>query len=561
MTCSTLPETSFVNNVDLHQTPSHDSDIPPQGTHAPRTANGEKAKARALLAAIRTLQAVEQAQRPATLEERQILARFPGFGPVALGMFPDPVTGQYKDAGWQQLGDELQALLPPEDYASARRTTFTAFYTAPVVMQAMYAILARLGVPAEATVLEPGCGIGNFLTCAPAGMRFIGVELDRLSGRIARVLHPQHDIRIEHFRDTRLPEGTIDAVIGNVPFADLRLDYHGMRLALHDFFLAKALDTLKPGGVLTLVTSHYTLDKQHPGLRMHLAPQADFLGAIRLPAEAFAREGTRVVTDILCLRKRAPGEEARHADPTWLETAPLTIEGVELPINRYFLQHSAMVLGAWSRHDRLYASDGYTLTATGDLAAQLAAAMQHLPRGVFTAQPTALTPPASLPAPLPPLGPHLAEGSFFVAADQTLMQIQQGIAVPVTHGTTPLRADGTLLGRRLAALIDLRDSARRVLQSQNEGWPEAQRQEARRALNRVYDRFVATYGPITKTTLSTTTDGTTIRRMPNLVTFRDDPDAMLVMALEHYDERTGLAEKAAILHHDVVGRHTPRTTV
>src|SRR5262249_25403689 len=151
------------------------------------------------------------------------------------------------------------------DYASARRTTFTAFYTTPVVMQAMYAALARLGVPAEALVLEPGCGIGNFLAHAPAGMRFLGVDLDSLSGRMARVLHPGHDIRIEHFGDTRLPAGGLDAVIGNVPFADLRLDYHGMRLALHDFFLAKSLDGLKPGGVLVLVTSHYTLDKQHAG--------------------------------------------------------------------------------------------------------------------------------------------------------------------------------------------------------------------------------------------------------------------------------------------------------
>jgi N12 class adenine-specific DNA methylase len=169
--------------------------------------------------------------------------------------------------------------------------------------------------------------------------------------------------------------------------------------------------------------------------------------------------------------------------------------------------------------------------------------------------------PVPAPTLLPPLEPHLTEGSFFVTEHQALMQIQQGAAVPVTHGTAPLQADGTLLGRRLAALIALRDHARRVLQSQNEGWPEAQRQEARRALNRVYGRFVAAYGPINKTTLSTTTDGTTIRRMPNLVMFRDDPDAMLVMALEHYDERTGLAEKAAILHHDVVGRHTPRTTI
>jgi N12 class adenine-specific DNA methylase len=566
MTFSTIPDTSFVNNIDLHQAPSRDGAMPQepapeQRPPTPHTASGEKAKARAILAAIHTLQAIEQAQRPATPDERQILLRFPGFGPVALGIFPDPVTGRYKDAGWQQLGDQLQTLLTPEDYASARRTTFTAFYTSPVVIRAMHDALRRLGVPQEATVLEPGCGIGNFMALAPTAMRFIGVEVDSLSGRIARALHPSHDIRIEHFRDTRLPEDRIDAVIGNVPFADLRLDYHGTRLALHDFFLAKSLDALKPGGVLALVTSHYTLDKQHPGLRTHLAQQADLLGAIRLPAEAFAQEGTRVVTDILCLRKRAAGEAANHAAPAWLETAPLTIEGVEIPVNRYFLDHPAMVLGTWSRHDRLYAGEGYTLTTTGDLAAQLVAAIQRLPARVYTAHRTA---PASLdraPAPLPPLEPHLTEGSFFLTETQALMQIQQGNAVPVTHGTTPLKADGTLLGRRLAALIALRDHARRVLRSQNEGWPEAQRHEARRALNRVYDRFVATYGPINKTTLSTTSDDTTIRRMPNLVTFRDDPDAMLVMALEHYDERTGLAEKAAIMHHDVVGRHVPRTTV
>src|SRR5262245_4690158 len=565
MTFSTIPDVLLRHNVDLHQEASGDSVMPQapaaQPLPTPPIASGVKTKARALLAAIRTLQGIEQAQRPATPDERRVLMGFPGFGPVALGIFPDPVTSQYKDATWQRLGEELRTLLTPEDYASAKRTTFTAFYTSPVVIQAMQTALAHLGVPSDATVLEPGCGIGHFIAHAPADMRFIGVELDCLSGRIARVLHPGHDIRIENFRDTHLPEDHIDAVIGNVPFADLRLDYHGTRLALHDFFLAKSLDALKPGGVLALVTSHYTLDKQHPGLRTWLAQQADFLGAIRLPAEAFAQQGTRVVTDILCLRKRAASEEARHADPAWLETAPLVIEGVQLPINRYFLQHPAMVLGTWSRHDRLYVGEGYTLRATGDLAPRLAAALQHLPAGVYTAHPTTRTHPASPPSALPLLAPHLTEGSFFVADNHALMQIQQGTAVPVTHGTTPLQADGTLLGRRLAALIALRDHARRVLQSQNEGWPEGQRQEARRALNRVYDRFVQAYGPINKTTLATTTDGTTIRRMPNLVMFRDDPDAMLVMALEHYDERTGLAEKAAIMHHDVVGRHTPRTTV
>src|SRR6266436_7452832 len=325
MTFSTIPETSFVNNMDLHQAPSHGGDIPPQGTHAPRPASGEKAQARAILAAIRTLQAVEQAQRPATPEERQVLARFPGFGPVALVLFPDPVTGRYHDAGWQQLGEELQTLLTPEDYASAKRTTFTAFYTSPLVIRAMHEALRRLGVPENATVLEPGCGIGNFMAYAPQGMRFIGVELDSVSGRIARALHPAHDIRIENFRETRLPEGRIDAVIGNVPFADIKLDYHGTRLSLHDFFLAKSLDALKAGGVLVLVTSHYTLDRQHAGLREQLGSQADFLGAVRLPSTAFQQEGTRVVTDILCLRKRAAGEDAHHIDAAWRETARLAI--------------------------------------------------------------------------------------------------------------------------------------------------------------------------------------------------------------------------------------------
>jgi N12 class adenine-specific DNA methylase len=156
------------------------------------------------------------------------------------------------------------------------------------------------------------------------------------------------------------------------------------------------------------------------------------------------------------------------------------------------------VLGTWSRHDRLYAAEGYPLRATGDLASQLAAALQRLPQSVYTAYPTAPAHPTSPPPALPPLEPHLTEGSFFVTASKALMQIQQGAAVSVTHGTTPLQADGSLLGRRLAALIALRDHARCVLQSQNEGWPEGQRQEARRALNRVYDRFVATYGPIVR---------------------------------------------------------------
>ena len=246
---------------------------------------------------------------------------------MALSIFPDPVTDRFKDASWQAIGQELKSLLTPEEYDSAKRTTFNAFYTSPTVITAIHEGISRLGVPDNSTVLEPGCGIGNFLNYGQRGMRFIGVEMDLISGRIAKALHPDQDIRIENFRDTRLPEDSINAVVGNVPFADLKLDFKGQKLSLHDFFFAKSIDALKPGGVLALVTSHFTLDKQNASLREYLGSKADFVGAIRLPSDAFKREGTAVVTDIVFLRKRAAGEPANHADPEWLHVAPLAIEG------------------------------------------------------------------------------------------------------------------------------------------------------------------------------------------------------------------------------------------
>ena len=170
-----------------------------------------------------------------------MLARFPGFGAVALSIFPNPVTGEYKDESWRVLGEELKSLLSPDEYASAKRSTFNAFYTSPTVITAMHAALARLGVPEGSLVLEPGCGTGNFLLEGP---RYIGVEQDSISGRIARVRHPDQDIRIENFGDSKLP--VLDAVIGNVPFADVRLDYHGQKFALHDYFLAKSVGSLAP---------------------------------------------------------------------------------------------------------------------------------------------------------------------------------------------------------------------------------------------------------------------------------------------------------------------------
>lgn len=525
----------------------------------PPLSSGEKAKARDILEAIRVLHRAETEKRPATPAEKEALARFPGFGPVALSLFPNPATGAYKDATGETMGNDLKGLLTPEEYASVKQTTFNAFYTSPVVIRAMYAALDRLGVANDARVLEPGCGIGKFISHAPSGMRFIGVEKDTVSGRIARLLHPAHDIRVQDFRDTKLPP--VDAVIGNVPFADVRLEYQGHKFALHDYFAAKSAGSLKPGGVLALVTSHYTLDKQNASIREHLAESCDFLGAVRLPSDAFKREGTAVVTDIVFLRKREPGQEPHHADPAWLETAPLEIDGATVAVNRYFLAHPEMVLGKWSRKDTLYGTEGFSVISTGDLSGQLNAAIERLPK--FEPKPVDLPakPAEQVPRFVPPPPErHISEGSFFIHEGR-IHQMVDGKAEPVVYGGSELWANGSLVGRRMGGLIELRDRARRVLQSQNEGWPESAREDARRHLNRAYDAFASAYGPINKTTFSETKDGTTIRRMPNLAKFREDPDCMLVMSLEEYDEETGRAEKAPIMRRDVVGKKPPVASV
>lgn len=524
---------------------------------APR---GKKSRAKQILTAIRILNTLDCEQRPATQDEKTALAQFGGFGAVALRLFPDPVTGNYQDAGWQQLGMELKALLSPEDYASAKRTTFNAFYTAPVVMQAMHQALKRLGIRENSLVLEPGCGIGNFMGTAPRKLRFIGVELDRTSGRIAQALYPEHDIRIEGFQETQLAPGSIDAVIGNVPFASVKLRYGGVKFSLHDYFFAKSVDLLRPGGVLALVTSHFTLDKESATIREYLAERADFLGAIRLPSDAFKNEGTAVVTDIVLLKKRDPGQEPKHVDQEWLATGPLEMDGSRVTINQYFVNHPEMVLGEFSTQDTLYGGTGYSVVSNGNLAEQLSAAVELLP--AIERSESVAKQPAPERFQRPPPAKHVTTGSFYVDDEGGIRQVAGGkTSEPVKHGETQLKAHGTKMGKRMAALIGLRDAARGVLQSQNEGWPVAEREASRRELNWRYDCFERDYGPINKTTFSQTRSKAQTRRMPNLVKFKQDPDAMLVMSLEQYDEVTGQATKAAIMREDVVGPKPKRSSV
>ena len=533
-------------------------------THQPppaAIASGEKSKARDIIAAIRTLKQIEEEQRPATPKEQQTLSRFAGFGPVALSIFPDPFTHRYKDAGWQALGEELKTLLTPEEYDSAKRTTFNAFYTSPTVIAVIHEAIGRLGVPDNATVLEPGCGIGNFMSQGKEGMRFIGVELDSISGRIAKALHPGQDIRIENFRDTKLPEDRIDARDRQRAVRQLEA-----RLSRPEVLPARLLlrqVDRRPQARRRAGPGHVALHARQAKCRpsANIWPKKPISsGRSACPPIAFKREGTAVVTDIVFLRKRDRSEPARHVDPDWLGVAPLEIDNAEVPVNRYFLNHPEMVLGTWTRKDTLYGGEGFSVLGNGDLARQLRDAIQRLPQFAPLQASSAEEPPAPVFAPPPPER-HITEGSFFVADDRTICQSVGGQAVPVVYGGTPLRADGTLTGKRLAALLGLRDRARRVLQSQNEGWPETNRNDARRELNWAYDRFVVTYGPINKTTFGETADGNVIRRMPNLVKFREDPDAMLVMSLEDYDEVTGKATKAAIMTKDVVGKTPPITHV
>ncbi len=522
-----------------------------------QTASGAKGKARDLLAAIRKLKELESTGWGAGVLDKQTLARFPGFGALANEIFPDPATGEFKP-GWETLGGELQELLSTEEYASAKRSTYNAFYTAQPVMRAIYAALAGFGVPARGTrALEPGCAVGNFIGMAPPGMEFVGVEMETLSGRIAQKLYPEANIRIEDFGETPLPEGSVDVVVGNVPFADLKRSHRGQKLPLHDYFFAKSLDGLREGGILALVTSRFTLDKLDPAFRDYLNERANFLGAIRLPTDAFKQEGTQVVTDILFLQKgKQPGRtlSAQLPGAAWLDTALLDAEHSATRYNRYFAEHPEMVVGTLSTGRGLYQQHELRVEPpAAGLEAALRGAVQQLPQGFYTpTQQTLAEVPKqrAVSAERP-----LAAGSFLVGEQGYILQVvdAEGTTAPVLHGQKPLHALSGKVGQRLAGLIEIRDAARAVLATQSEERSRFEREQARRQLNGCYDRFVERWGPINLTHLSTRADGGTLRRMPNVAKFTDDPDAYLVMALERYDERDGSVEKMPILLHDVVG--------
>lgn len=465
-------------------------------------ARGPKAKARDNLEAIRLVKAIDAEGRPATREEQEKLARYVGWGGLAQA-FPDS-SGTIRPE-WKEIGDQLADLLTPTEYQTASRSTQYAHYTSETVVRAMYDAVARMGFKGG-QVFEPGMGIGNFAGMMPADMaaasQYAGVEMDHVTARIAAQLYPQWGVRRGDFTRIPLPPDTFDMAIGNPPFADvvIRADakYAKNGFYLHDYFFAKTLDGLRPGGILAFVTSAGTMNKLDTAPREYLADRADLLGAIRLPDMAFKRNaGTQVTTDIIFLRKRLPGETP--GDRTWTETTVVSLPGPdgkprEGNVNRYFAEHPEMVLGEPNFADKLY-EGRYAVSAPNDydLAGKLAEAIAALPSAVYA--------PASTTAPrageIDVSTDEKKEGSYYIGKDDKLMQYRDGVGRPVAmrgqEGGRLTKADA----QKIRDMVPVRDALRAVFAAQlNEA--AGNLDGARKRLHKAYDAFVAKHGPINR---------------------------------------------------------------
>jgi N12 class adenine-specific DNA methylase/adenine-specific DNA methylase len=533
-----------------------------------------KERARQNIATILSAGEIEKQDRPATREEQAKLIRFTGFGSsdLANGMFRRPGDAGFR-RGWEDLAASLEASVTEGDYASLARCTQYAHFTPEFIIRAIWAGLQRLGWRGG-RVLEPGIGTGLFPALMPVDYRdcsyVTGVELNPVTASIARLLQPRARIINADFARTDL-NAIYDLAIGNPPFSDrtVRSDrhYRALGLRLHDYFIARAIDLLKPGGLAAFVTSVGTMDKADRACREHIAKTAELVGAIRLPEGSFRREaGTDVVVDILFFRKRKAGEAAN--DLAWLdleEIRPATAEDGAIRVNRWFAQHPDTVLG-----DHALASGpfGETYTCVArlgeSLEAVLLAAIERLPEGIYDGEPTEidldLEDELAEILDLKPDQSRVREGSFFLDNRHGLMQMIDGAPVPVKM-RSGRSADGIPEKhvRIIKKLIPIRDAVREVLKAQelDRPWRECQVR-----LRIAWSSFVRDFGPINHTTVSIIEDETTgevreTHRQPNLQPFRDDPDCWLVASIEDYDLGTNTARPGAIFSERVIAPPAP----
>ena len=494
---------------------------------------GAKTRFKNNVAAIRLINFLDERGAMATDAEKKVLSQFVGWGGLSQAF-------DEKNESWKREYAELKTLLSAEDYEQARSSTLNAYYTPKEVIGGIYAALQRFGVKGNNRILEPAMGTGNFFGFMPkeiaAGSRLYGVELDNITGRIAAKLYPQASVQIKGFEDTSFPNDKFDLVVGNVPFGGYGVadsDYNRYNFKVHDYFLAKSVDKVRPGGTVAVITSKGTMDKLNPSARRYIAERAELLGAIRLPNNAFKQTaGTEAVADILFFRKR---EEKINdlSKEEWLGTGK-TAEGYE--INNYFLAHPEMILGTLAEEHGLYGGIDTTVKPDGrDLKDALAEAVKHLPQGFYNNPET------------PPEQERETEVDYNVKPfcyKTERGKLYQRVGDEMVEQTVPKTPKDAY--QRIQGMIALRESLHHILDIQIAGCSDEVLTREQWTLNSRYDLFVKKYGNLNSQT--------------NSKLFKDDGDSALLFACEDVDEQTKTVTKADIFSKRTIRPYTVPTS-
>ena len=519
-------------------------DEPPKNLNSYRIAEadrlgegGPKHKFQLNLKAIRQLRALEVEARPATDEEKAVLVKYVGWGAM-------PQVFDDFNPLWLEQREALRKELTKEEYEIARSTTLNAHYTAPIVIGAMYRALERFGFQGG-RILEPASGIGHFIGLMPEGVlrrsTVTGIEIDPLTARIAKALYPDSDIRAQPFEQSKLADGFYDLAISNVPFGDYTVHdprWNSYKFPIHDYFFAAALEKVRPGGLVMFITSRGTMDKLDSGLREVLSTQAELLGAIRLPNDAFKRNaGTEVTTDIVMLRKLRPGEAPTGS--SWKEVADYNNDlGDNFIINEYFAARPEMMLGKMRLSGRMYRDNEPTLESDKrELGEALAQAIEKLPQNIYESQSHLVAEPTleqTIPA------PDYVKPNAYCLHDGMVCIREETVLRPLNDLPSETRS-------RIRGLIPVRDAVRSCLRSQMDGSTEEQVADTRFQLNLAYDRFSSRFGPI--------------NLRANQRAFDGDPDLPLLLSLENYDDETKTAKKATIFRERTIHHRKPVESV
>ena len=494
-------------------------------------AGGPKAKYKANMEAIHLLQTLEKEERLATPEEQESLSRYVGWGGI-------PQAFEENNSSWANEYLELKNTLSPEEYSAARASTLNAFYTSPTVIRSMYEALENMGLK-QGNILEPSCGVGNFMGLIPESMskaNMYGVELDPVSGRIAKQLYQKNKIAVQGFEETNYPDSFFDCVVGNVPFgayqvSDRRYDRH--HFMIHDYFIAKSLDLVRPGGVVAVVTSSGTMDKQNPAVRQYIANRAELLGAIRLPNNAFQRNAnTSVVSDILFFQKR---DRASIEEPEWLNLKE-TAGGYS--VNAYFAEHPEMVLGEFTTESTQYGKQEVTVKPKEGitLEEQLKEAVRNI-HGTITELELSDTEleedVVSIPA-----DPEVKNFSFTVVDDEVYYRensVMNRMELPA------------MTTERVKGMVKIRDATNELIRCQMEEGSDEQITKLQGKLNEEYDTFTAKYGLLSSNA--------------NKRAFSQDSSYCLLTSLEFLDDKGNLKRKADIFTKRTIRRAETVTSV